>query len=192
MLRKSIITLFLFVFFLPIICFSTQAFEPLEVVILPTYNTDKYFKDQETIDKMEYKLKRHFRYPYYELVTPENIKNAILALDPSLKNTNPCDQTFLKNVADKTCADIVVILHIKRAYSCTYSIGIFNPEDIQETSVELYCYIYSVKDNYYNNFKKVLNKKDFPTVHSGLDEVLPDLTDELIKKLPYKTIPGVK
>ena len=192
MLKKTIIILFVFAFCLPIMVSSIYAFQPTSVVILPTYNTDKYFQDAEIINNMEYKLKRHFRYPYYELVTPENIKSAITSLDPELKDINPCEQNFLKGIADKTCAEIVVILHLKKAYSYTYLVGIFNPDYIQDTYVELYCYIYNDKDNYYNKFKIVKNTKDYPNVHSGLDYVLPELTDELVKKLPYKTIPGSK
>ncbi|MDL2280843.1 hypothetical protein LJC10_03170 [Selenomonadales bacterium OttesenSCG-928-I06] len=192
MLRKTIIILFVFAFCLPIMVSSICAFQPTSVVILPTYNTDKYFQDEEIISAMEYKLKRHFRYPFYELVTPENINNAMNSLDYNLKEKNPYDREYLKGISEKTCADIVVILHLKKAYSYTYIRGIRNPEYIQDTYVELYCYIYNDKDNYYNKFHTGKNTTDWPNIHSGLDYVLPELTDELVKKLPYKTIPDTK
>jgi hypothetical protein len=160
----------------------------LNVAVLPVVNTDKY-SDKKVIRVLEGKIARHFRYPYYETIEPEKVKNAVLTVDAIFEGKRKnYDEEFMRGISKNLAADIVVVAELKRVRSYIYTRW-FGGDSYEKTEIVLYCYTYSLKDNKYD--KVMVRGFDFDTegVFSGLNVKVPELTDKMLDKILYKTIP---
>jgi hypothetical protein len=167
---------------------SATGITALNVAILPPVNTDKY-ADAKVIGIIQAKIARHFRYPYYEVLAPDKVCNAVSLLGSASEGKQKYyDEEFMRSVSQKLSADIVVVAELARVRSYMYTRRL-GGDTYEKTEVVLHCYTYSVKDGKYN--KVTVRSYNFDTVgvFSGLNTIVPDLTDKMLEKIPYRTIP---
>ncbi|VBB06968.1 Hypothetical protein LUCI_2212 [Lucifera butyrica] len=167
-----------------------QAFTTRSVAVLPPINTAGY-TDQAGINQISSKLRHHFRFPYYELTAPSTLAVAMEAERAILRHPPLYSRTVLTQLAAKLPADIVVAVELADIRSFTIpSLWDDDPHIIAD--VALKCYTYEAKTGHYQSY--TVKKHNEGPYHPRLDvaAMLDELTDTLIQKLPFKTIPDEK
>lgn len=178
---------FLVAFFVPNVSFAAGII-PLNVAVLPAFNADK--AEGALVEKVQAKVIRHFRYPYYEIITDsDKTDKGFAAMNDAFKmKKKPYDEDVMRRIAQEMSADIVVMAELAKVRSRIYYSWRFDGDDYEETYVVLNCYTYAAQDGKYN--KATVSDRNFDAINvlSGLDTAVPNLTDKLLEKIPYKTI----
>lgn len=186
-LYLTLVILFLFVFALPN---SASAFPKYKVALLPVINTAQV-NNAEVSNLIQYKIHRKLRFPFYEFIPDTEITSAVTILNTKNGYIVP-DQNNLSLLSQTLSADIVLVVEIVRARADlqhSFSWWDEDEETIETTDVLLKYYAYSVKDNkYYENKAAKFNSAPL-NVNSGLIYAVDMVIDDLLKKIPFKTIP---
>ncbi|MDR1702256.1 MAG: hypothetical protein LBR56_05730 [Sporomusaceae bacterium] len=183
-----ILTLFCFLAVLSVINTTSAAgIEALNVAVLPPVNTDNY-TNTKVIDAIQAKIKRHFRYPYYETMDERKVDAALfeLTLQPGQRY---CNKEAMRQLSQTLTADIVVAAELVRMRSHIFQRWWDDESDLfEETQVVLVCYTYRAQDDKYDAAEISAYKCDNVGVFSSLNYIVPHLTNDLLAKIPYKTI----
>lgn len=179
--------LFLCIFALPN---SASAFPQYKVALLPIINTAT-INNTEISDLILYKTHRKLRFPFYEFIPNTEITDAVKGLTIKNSYSKP-DQNTLSSLSQTLSADMVLVVEIVRARADlrnSFSLWRANDETIETVDVLLKCYAYSVKDNKYYTMKATKFNTAPLNINSGLLHATEETMDELLKKLPFETIP---
>ena len=178
--------LFLLIFLLPT---SASAFPKYKVALLPIINTEN-IKTTEISDLIQYKIHRKLRFPFYEFIPNTEITDAMKVLPIKNGSIIP-NQSNLAFLSKTLSADIILVVEINKArISLQNPFSLWNDETIETTDVLLTCYAYSTKDNQYSLFKAGQSNSSSLSSNSGLLHATEPIIDELLKKLPFSTIPS--
>ena len=189
-LYLTIMILFLVILALPS---SASAFPHYKVAVLPTINTAD-LKNTEISNLIEHKIHRKLRFPFYEIIPNIEIAYAIKALTTKNDSIIP-NQITLALLSQTLSADIVLVPEIIRARADLHhfsSVWGNDDETIETTDVFLRCYAYSTKDNKYYIIKAEKYNSTLLNLTSGLLTATSQVIDELLKKLPFETIPTTR
>lgn len=184
----NIIMFFLLIFALP---HSVSAFPKYKVAVLPIINTEN-LKTTEVSDLIQHKIQRKLRFPFYEFIPNEEMIAALKTL--TIKNGSIIpSQNNLSALSQTLSADIVLVVEISKArIDLQNHFSSWNDfdETIETTDVLLKCYAYSTQDNQYYLMKAAKYNSAPVSTNSGLLHATDPVIDELLKKLPFTTIPG--
>ena len=179
--------LLLFIFALPN---SVFAFPKYKVALLPIINTAN-LKDTEVSDLIEHKIHRKLRFPFYEFIPSSEIDGLLKTVNTQNKLISP-DQKTLSFVSQTLSADIVLAVEVVRARAdqqYTFSTWDENDQTIETIDVLLKYYAYSARDNQYYVIKAAKYTSEQLNFNSGLLYAVHTVTDDLLQKSPFKTIP---
>lgn len=186
--KSSITTIILFLFVLALPT-SVFAFPKYNVALLPIMNTENV-TITEIPDLIQYQLHRKLRFPFYEFIPDTEISAAIKTL-PSKNGAIIPNQSNLSLLSKTLSADIVLVVEIDKArirLETTHSL--WDDRTIQTTDVLLKCYAYSAADHQYYFIKAAKYNSELLSSTSGLLAATEPVIDELLKKLPFPTIPS--
>lgn len=179
------VLLLLFIFAVPN---SALAFPHYKVALLPTINTAD-LKATDLADLIQHKIHRKLRFPFYEFLSDIEIANAQTILP--LKNGSILPtQPNLMLISQQLAADIVLVPEVVRGgVHVQHHFSFWNDETIETTDVLIKCYVYSTKDNQYYVAKAGKYNSAPLQANSGVLNATDPIIDELLKKLPFETIP---
>lgn len=186
-LYMSILILFLLVFSLPN---SVSAFPKYKVAVLPIINTEN-LKTTEISDLIQYKIQRKLRFPFYEFIPDTEISDALKTLTVKNGKLIP-DKNNLSFLSQALSADIVLVVEITKArIDLQNHFSFWNDfdETIETTDILLKSYAYSAQDNKYYFIKARKYNSAPVSTNSGLRSATDPVIDDLLKKLPFATIP---
>lgn len=187
-LYMSMLILLVLIFSLP---HSVSAFSKYKVAVLPIINTENV-KTTEISDLIQYKIQRKLRFPFYEFIPDTEIAAALKTLIIRNGTILP-DKNNLSFLSQALSADIVLVVEIKRArvdLQNHFSLWDRSDETIETTDVLLKCYAYSAMDNQYYSMKAEKYNSEPVSTNSGLLPAITSVIDELLKKIPFTTIPS--
>jgi|GEM_PF-5884969 len=185
--------LLLVIFFLVILTLpnSVSAFPKYKVTLLPIINTAN-IENTEAMRLIEYKIHRKLRFPFYEFIPDTEIASAISVAATS-NTLRFSEQSNLSLIAKPLSADIMLAAEIVKARSdLQHSFFLWNNNDetIENIHVLLIIYAYSVQDNKFYVMKAEKCTTVPLNANSGLLSAIDEVMDELLKKLPFTTIPS--
>ena len=168
---------------------SASAFPTYKVALLPIMNIEN-IRATEIPDLIEYKLHRKLRFPFYEFIPDAEIARALQTLPTKSGYIIP-NKDNLSLFAQTLSADIVLVVEINKArIRQENSFSFWDDETIETTDVLLKCYAYSSADNQYYLLKAASFDSAALSANSGLLRATTPVIDELLKKLPFSTIPS--
>ena len=186
-LYLTLVMFFLFFFALPN---SVFAFPKYKVALLPIINTAN-LKTTEVSDLITYKIHRKLRFPFYEFIPNSEVNRLLQTVSTQNQLISP-DQKTLSFLSQTLSADIVIAVEVVRARAdqqYTFSSWDENDQTIETINVLLKYYAYSAKDNQYYFIKAAKYTSEQLNFNSGLLYAVQTVTDELLQKSPFKTIP---
>lgn len=163
------------------------AFKTYHVAIVPVINTANC-KDQEVLELLHTKVNNKFKYPFYEIIPPEDVTTALR--DTTAKKI--IDKASMKELSNRLSADIVIAVELVQAQSTTIipSMLSMNDDTYVDTKVLLKCYTYSASDDTYLSLKAANSQVEAMRVDTNLYNYVEEAMDEIIAKLPYKRVPN--
>lgn len=163
------------------------AFKTYHVAIVPVINTANC-KDQEVLELLHTKVNNKFKYPFYEIIPPEDVTTALR--DTTAKKI--IDKASMKELSNKLSADIVIAVELVQAQSTTITPSLLsmNDDTYVDTKVLLKCYTYSASDDTYLSLKAANSQVEAMRVDTNLYNYVEEAMDEIIAKLPYKRVPN--
>ena len=185
--QLPLLMLFLLVLALPN---SVFAFPQYKVALLPTLNTAN-LNTTEVSKLIEYKIHRKLRFPFYEFI-PATESATALKMVTTKHNLPIVDQGSLTLMSESLSADIVLIAEVIRAQSHlqnSFSLWHVSDDTIETIDVQLKLYAYSAKDDKYYIVKAQKYSSAPATANHTLQSTVDEAMDELLKQLPFETIP---
>lgn len=185
--QLPLLMLFLLVLALPN---SVFAFPQYKVALLPTLNTAN-LNTTEVSKVIEYKIHRKLRFPFYEFI-PATESATALKMVTTKHNLPIVDQGSLTLMSESLSADIVLIAEVIQAQSHlqnSFSFWHVSDDTIETIDVQLKLYAYSAKGDKYYMVKAEKYSSAPVTVNHTLQSTIDEAMDELLKQLPFETIP---
>lgn len=168
---------------------SASAFPQYKVALLPVINTAD-LKTTEVADLLQHKVHRKLRFPFYEFVADTEITQALTAL-PTKNGALLPTQANLALISQQLSADIVVVTEVVRAgVQVHHHFSLWNDETFETSDVLLKCYTYSNTDHQYYVVTAGKYNSAPSYGNSGVLAATAPLVDELVKKIPFATIPS--
>lgn len=181
-------TIILFLFFL-ISPTSVSAFPTYKVALLPILNTEN-ITSTEIPDLIQYKLHRKLRFPFYEFIPDDGITRVLQTL-PTKNGSIIPSKDNLSFLSQTLSADIVLCVEINKArIHQDHYFSLWDDKTIETTDILLKFYAYSSADNQYYLLKAAKFNSAPLSANSGLLHATTPVIDDLLKKLPFSTIPS--